>query len=69
MYRERVLEGDGEADAHIALAGSLDLLVDPDDLPLHVEQWTAGVSWIDRGIGLNHVADQVLRLAWPYAAK
>src|SRR5205085_724030 len=54
------VHGNRESDADIALAGALNLLVDPDDLALEIEERPTGVSRIDGGVGLDHVRDEPL---------
>src|SRR4051794_23403777 len=55
---------DREADADVArlpvarAAGRLDLRVDADHLALRVEQRAAGVTGVDRGVGLQDVVDR-----------
>ena len=45
----------GEADADRAARGRQDGRVDADDLAVHVEQRTAGIAFVDGGIGLDIV--------------
>ncbi len=54
----RGLDRDGEADALVAAALALDLGVDPDHLAGAVDQGAARVAGIDRGVGLDDVADR-----------
>jgi hypothetical protein len=51
----------GKADALVAGRLRVDRGVDTDDLPVHVDQRTAGVSGIDRRIRLNEVLELALR--------
>lgn len=57
------VDGDGEADAHGArrsLAGAWreDGRVDADKAAAAVEQWPAGVAWIDRCVSLHTARDR-----------
>ena len=57
---ERVLGGvdrHGEAQALAAAGGGLDAFVDADDVAGGVDQGAAGVTGIDRGVGLDGVQD------------
>src|SRR5205823_265627 len=45
----------GEADTLKAAAAAQDGGIDPDQAPLDIDQRTAGVAHIDRGIGLDEV--------------
>ena len=53
----REVDRDGESDPLVAPRGGVDLLIDPDHLPLGVEQRAAGVARVDRGIGLDRTLD------------
>src|SRR6186997_2369141 len=50
--------GDREADTLVAAGVALDLSVDADDLALSVEERTARVAVVDRGVGLDRVVDR-----------
>ena len=55
------VDRDREADADVAAAaaaGRADLGVDADDAAARVEQRAAGVAGVDRGVGLDDVADR-----------
>ena len=53
------VDRDREADADVpAAARRLDLRVDPDHASAGVEQRPAGVSGVDRGVGLDDVVDR-----------
>jgi len=47
--------GDGEADADIAAGLAEDRRVDADHFAAHVDQRAAGITRIDRGVGLNEI--------------
>jgi len=49
------LTGNGEADAEVAAVAGDDLGIDADQLAAQVHQRAAGVTRIDRGVGLNEV--------------
>ena len=51
------VDGDGEPDARGDTAGADDRGVDADESPGTVEEWAAGVSGIDGGVGLDEVFD------------
>src|SRR5262249_30910696 len=53
----------GEADADVALAAfsGEDRAVDADHSAVYVDQRTAGIAWIDRGIDLQHVLEAAFR--------
>ena len=55
----RLVGRDREADADVAV-GALrgDRAVDADDLAVHVDQRATGVARVDRGVGLDRVADR-----------
>ena len=57
--RLRGVDRDREADPHVAVraAPGGDLRVDPDDAAARVEQRTARVARVERGVGLDHVVD------------
>ena len=49
------VDGDGEADAHVAAGAAGDGGVDADDLAVRVDQRAAAVAGVDGGVGLDEV--------------
>src|SRR5690606_35183367 len=49
----RDIDGNGEADAHVAAGAGEDLRVDADHLAGQVEQRTTGIAGVDRHVGLD----------------
>ena len=54
----RRVNRDGKADSDGTARRAIDHRVDPDDLAAGVEQGTARVARIDRGVGLDDPLDQ-----------
>src|SRR5450631_10785 len=50
---QREIDGDGEGHSHVPAGTTVNLRIDADDLTVDIEQWSAGVAWIDGRIGLN----------------
>src|SRR3546814_17830633 len=52
-HRDRCVGGDREVDADVRADGRDQHIVDADDIALKVEQRTARIAAVDRGIGLD----------------
>ena len=51
----REIDRNAESDSLVAAAVGGDGVVDADDLAFHVDEWTAGVARIDRGVCLEEI--------------
>ena len=54
----RGVDGNGEADTRGRASGCVDGRVDADDFAARIDEWAAGISAIDGGVGLNGLIDE-----------